>query len=243
MLGGFYLGEIYPGQSDRSISVTLSPDSIALSISIDNTSVVQNVVIASDSISHTLSIGTSSLLINSVLDTQDISSVLTIDSTSITQNHIIASTDISLVLTTDGTVVDPFGNMNYTYEDESTLGSDDTDLSGNFTIAEKGEVETDDDTFFDLEASDNAVKLFKYTHTNSTDTIEITWKGKTTLAPSTETVYLQIYNNDTSAWETLQSDGSTAADTEFTLTGSKTSSLTDYYQSDVVTARIYQVIA
>jgi len=123
--------------------------------------------------------------------------------------HTITPQDISLSLTEDNTTIDPYPDWNYTYEDEATLGTDSTDLANTLTTAEKGDVELDDNTYFDFEASDNAVKLFKYTHTNSTDNIEVTWKGKTTLAPSSSTVYLQIYKYPSVS--TYYFDGSDAA--------------------------------
>ena len=75
----------------------------------------------------------------------------------------------------------------------------------------------------------------------NTDNFVITWKGKTTLAPSDSSVYLQIYNRDTTSWETIDTESSANANTEFTLSGVKTTSLSDYYdESYVVDCRVYQ---
>jgi len=154
-----------------------------------------------------------------------------------TAGHTIASNDELLSLTVDNATVTRL--TNYTYEDEATLGTDDTDLASTITTSD---VDTDDNIYHDVAATSNAVALFKYTNSNSTDDITITCKLKTDIAPSSSTVYLQIYNHNSASWETLDSDSTTAINTEFTLTGSQTTNLSFYYASNVVSARIYQVV-
>jgi len=65
--------------------------------------------------------------------------------------------------------------------------------------------------------------------------------GQTSLAPSESTVYLQIYNRNTPAWETVDSDNTTAAaDTDFSLIA-HIADLTNYKNaSDVISCRVYQ---
>lgn len=63
---------------------------------------------------------------------------------------------------------------------------------------------------------------------------------KSSLAPSESTAYLQIYNQNTPVWETIDTDNTTAADTEFYLEA-YVGDLTNYKDgSDVVSIRIYQ---
>jgi len=69
-----------------------------------------------------------------------------------------------------------------------------------------------------------------------------TWKGQTDIAPTTSTVYLQIYNTNSNLWEEIDSDNITGIDTDFTLTAN-VSNLTNYKDiNQVVTCRIYQLI-
>ncbi len=65
----------------------------------------------------------------------------------------------------------------------------------------------------DLEGNNYLVEQWWTYHTNSTDKITPTWKGKTDLLPSSSTVYLQIYNFDTSV-DTYYFDASDAGPTD-----------------------------
>jgi len=58
-------------------------------------------------------------------------------------------------------------------------------------------------------------------------------------APLTSTVYLQIYNYDTTEWDTVDSDGAEDADTDFVLTAN-IPDLTNYKSDGIMTCRIYQ---
>ena len=66
------------------------------------------------------------------------------------------------------------------------------------------------------------------------------WEGQTSLAPSSSTVYLQIYNRNSAEWDTVDSDNSSPVDTDFILTVD-IGDLTDYKDgSNVVSCRVYQ---
>lgn len=68
----------------------------------------------------------------------------------------------------------------------------------------------------------------------------LTWIGQTDLVPSSSTVYLQIFKNNTSEWETIDSDDSSDVSTDFTLT-TGIGDLTPYRDADgLITARVYQ---
>ena len=57
---------------------------------------------------------------------------------------------------------------------------------------------------------------------------------------STSTVYLQIYNRDTTTWETLNSNSTASVNTDFSLIG-YVADLTNYKDaSNVISCRIYQ---
>lgn len=130
----------------------------------------------------------------------------------------------------------------YSRESASSLGSDDTSLATVFSEADYTTVGTDDDNYVNLEGIQEYFQfLFKEKHTNNTDNFRITWKGKSTLAPSISTVYLQIYNRTTSTWTTLASNNTASANTKFTLESTISSNLSDYYDSNyVISARVYQ---
>jgi hypothetical protein len=124
------------------------------------------------------------------------------------------------------------------------LAANDADRENAFTPQEYNDVELDDDNFVDQGATDEfAVFLFKDKNTEQ-DTINVSWIGKSTLAPSTSIVKLQIYNRNSTTWEDLDSDNATAADTEFTLTGTKSASLGDYFDASFwIACRIWQEAA
>jgi len=63
---------------------------------------------------------------------------------------------------------------------------------------------------------------------------------QTSLDPSSSTVYLQIYNHNTTTWDTVDSDNSSLPDTDFILTAS-IADLTNYKDgTNVISCRVYQ---
>ena len=58
-------------------------------------------------------------------------------------------------------------------------------------------------------------------------------------APSTSTVYLQIYDYNLDEWETVDSEFEEGANTDFVLTA-PIADLTDYVEDGIMTCRIYQ---
>lgn len=69
--------------------------------------------------------------------------------------------------------------------------------------------------------------------------VNLEWEGQSDLAPTSSTIYLQIYNYDTPEWETVDSDNTTAADTDFSLSGN-IADLTNYKDNNTITCRVYQ---
>lgn len=133
-----------------------------------------------------------------------------------------------------------FVDTNYSKGDSGSLPSNDTTLTV-FTQAENGYVVYADDIRTELEFSDYGEFLMK--NKSSGDDIALTPYAEiqSTLAPSSSTVYLQVYNRDTELWETLDSEDSANADEDFVLSGDVSSSLTDYYDSNYwISFRIYQ---
>ena len=136
-------------------------------------------------------------------------------------------------------------NENYTRGKELTLPTDDSNLTTAFLPSEYVDVATDDDVFVEQCARDAldpyGIFVWKDKHTTNTKVILSTCKLKTSIAPSTSAVYLQIYNQTDDVWETLDSDGATIANTEFTLSGTQSNDLSKYYSDEFwVHHRIYQ---
>lgn len=122
------------------------------------------------------------------------------------------------------------------------MPADDTDLETAFACTDYPKVATDDNIYIQQCATNQyAIVQFKDKHINNADNIALNTKIKVSLAPSQSTVYLQIYNQNSSEWETIDSDDATGTDTEFVLTGSITANQSDYYDvSNWVASRIYQ---
>lgn len=132
----------------------------------------------------------------------------------------------------------------YSRESTTDLESDDTPLATTFSEQDYTDVESDDNVYVDLQGTARYMKfLFKEFNENETNEqkFTITWRGKSSLAPSSAAVYLQVYNRTSGQWETLDSDSTTSANTKFTLTGTKSTNLSGYYDSNyVISVRVYQ---
>lgn len=82
---------------------------------------------------------------------------------------------------------------------------------------------------------------FKRINNTNKDSATITVNLQTTLDPTTQTVYLQVWNNTTELWETIDSDSTSLVNTDFDLTYTISSNQTDYYDSEyTITYRVYQ---
>ena len=134
------------------------------------------------------------------------------------------------------------GGRHYSRESSSTLKTTDDTLSTNFNEQDYTNVGTDNDVYVDLTGSNKYFQfLFKEPNKNNTDGFKVTWKGKSTVAPSSHTVYLQIYNRTTASWTTLTSNNTASANTEFTLESTVNTNISDYYDANyVVSCRLYQ---
>ena len=122
------------------------------------------------------------------------------------------------------------------------MPGDSTDLETAFTCPEYQYVGVDDSDYaVQCATNEYAMFLWKNKNSDSSSDIYVTWKGQSNLDTSTSTMYLQIYNTTTSGWETLASNNTTSPDTEFTLSGSVTSNVSNYYAVDNwINCRIYQ---
>lgn len=142
--------------------------------------------------------------------------------------------------------ISPSASPSAGYEDYSRGGYailplDNTDLETPYSEQDYIDVSTKNDVRVSQNASgEYAIHQFKdFASTTTTCTIE--WEGQTNIAPSSSTVYLQIFNYNTSLWETIDSDNTSSVNTDFTLTANVLD-LTDYKNANNITScRVYQL--
>lgn len=129
----------------------------------------------------------------------------------------------------------------YTRTTTATLPTTNADLDTPYQAADYGTVAADDSTYVTQNGSNYLLQEFDYEASSNTQAVTITWNGNVSTAASTATVYLQIWNNTTGLWETLASNSTAAANTDFTLSGIRNTSISSYYAAgNIVTARVYQ---
>jgi hypothetical protein len=136
------------------------------------------------------------------------------------------------------------GYQGYTRGDYADLPADDTDLETAYTEGDITTVATNDEERVTQSASGQyAIHQYKEYAGAETKCI-IEWEGQSSTAPSAATIYLQVYNRSgTPEWETLDSNNTESADTDFSLTGD-IADLTNYKDGNtVVSFRVYQFIA
>lgn len=133
----------------------------------------------------------------------------------------------------------------FSRETKAALPSTVANLEPIYNATDVTNVATDNDVFVDLDVtiSGYAIHQYKKLNSNNTDKIDITWKGKSSVATSSQAVRLQIYNHTSGLWETLDTESSAGVAVEFTLTGSVTTSLANYYDANnIITIRVYQQV-
>jgi hypothetical protein len=139
---------------------------------------------------------------------------------------------------------DDFGGgtiLNYTRGDYATLPSDDTDLETTYSNQDLIDVSTINSVYVgQTHTTGYAIHEFK-NDVGGASSCTLEWVGQSTLAPSSHTVYLQIYNHVTTTWDAVDSNSSSNANTDFTLSGS-VSALTNYKDAgNVISCRVYQI--
>jgi len=127
--------------------------------------------------------------------------------------------------------------------DVAGLPADETDLETSYSGQQVTDVSTDDGVRVQQCATDEyTVHLFKEQNVNNTDEISITVNLRSDLAPSSSTVYLQVYNFTDNEWEAVDNDSTTGADTDFDLEGEITVDVGEYYDGgNYVAFRVYQL--
>jgi hypothetical protein len=133
------------------------------------------------------------------------------------------------------------GTSFYTRGVSASLPTNTSPQSVGYLASEYATVASDDSTYIDQAGVGYLIHQFERKNTNNTDNIVISWNGKTTLAPSTTPVYLQVYNTSTTSWETLASNSAASANTDFTLSYTISANQSNYYDANNrVEVRVYQ---
>jgi hypothetical protein len=124
----------------------------------------------------------------------------------------------------------------------AALPGNDNTLENLFSAQDYLDVDTADNTRVAQSAfSEYTIFLFK-DYIGASSTFTVTWEGQSSLAPSLSVVVLQVYNRNSTTWETLDSDNAAAANTDFELTGSVLANVANYKDaSNVVSCRVYQL--
>lgn len=130
---------------------------------------------------------------------------------------------------------------NYTRGNYAALPGNDNDLETAYTAQDELDVATKNDVRVNQAAtSEYALHQFK-DYVGASNAANLEWEGQTNLAPSSSTVILQIYNQNTPAWETVDSDNTSLADTDFSLIAD-IADLTNYKDAEnVISCRVYQL--
>ena len=114
-------------------------------------------------------------------------------------------------------------------------------METNYSAQDYLDVDTKDDVRVSQSATgEYTIHQFKdYVGDKNSCTLEC--ELQTNLAPLLSTVLLQIFNRDTPAWQTVDTDNTSAADTDFTLTA-EVADLTNYKDAGgVIVCRVYQL--
>lgn len=131
-------------------------------------------------------------------------------------------------------------SANYSRGNYASLPTADADLVTIYTDQNVTDVATSNDVrVAQLTSGTYAIHQYKNAVTGM-NSVYLNWEGQTDYAPTSSTVYLQIYNRNSTTWETVASNNSTAASTDFNLTGT-IATMTNYINSSsVICCRIYQ---
>jgi len=132
----------------------------------------------------------------------------------------------------------------YTRECVASLPNDTAQLATSYTSSDITDVSSDNDIYVDLEGVKFLVHQYKFTNDNNTNKIYTTINLKSNFSTISHTIYLQIYDFDGDVWETIDSDNSTAADTEFDLEALISVDISNYYSNNnSVVLRVYQEVS
>ena len=129
----------------------------------------------------------------------------------------------------------------YTRGEYVATPADDTNLTTNYSAQDVLDVAEDDDTTYVGQTATENYMIHQFKNfVGDNPSCQVTWNGKSTLAPSASIVKLQIYNIDTTTWVDVATNNVADANTDFTLSG-PIADLSPYTDtSNVITCRVWQ---
>jgi len=109
---------------------------------------------------------------------------------------------------------------------------------------DEADVSTDNGVRVPIAGSTNYLAHeFKRVNNTNQDSVTVLVNMQTSIAPSVVPVYLQVWNENTDLWETIDTNNSSQANEDFDLTANITSNIANYYDSQyTVTFRVQQYI-
>lgn len=129
----------------------------------------------------------------------------------------------------------------YTRGDYAALPANDTDLEVNYSTQDYIDVDAKDDVRVAQTATgEYAIHQFK-DFIGEAGTVSLEWEGQSDLAATSSTIFLQIYNHDTPGWETVSSNNTASANTDFSLTGTIPDTTNYRDAQNIISCRVYQL--
>lgn len=132
----------------------------------------------------------------------------------------------------------------YSRDDLTALPSGTADLTNIFSGGEYVQVQFVDG----VRVAEPAIKtyaVFQFKDRYTSDIpFTVTWVGRSNKAATVFPIVLQIYNRVSGLWETLDSNAVAAANTDVTLTGTKLSTIANYFDvNHEIACRVYQQVS
>jgi hypothetical protein len=136
----------------------------------------------------------------------------------------------------------PPGNGLYSYEALNTLPTTSDELAIPYGSEDDIAVSEDDDIRVPVTGSTTyLMHEFKSENNSNQDSIKITVNLQSTLATTNQTVFLQIWNENSGAWGTVDSSSNKNANKDFNLTYTQSNNQSHYYDDNyTVTFRVFQ---
>jgi len=128
----------------------------------------------------------------------------------------------------------------YTSGNYASLPTDDADLETSYSYSDEDDVTTDNGVRVAQTADgEYAIHQFK-NEVGTASSITFNCNLQSDLSTVTQPMVLQIYNYNSTTWETLDTENTVGANTDFTLTGN-IPDMTNYVSSGWCTCRVYQL--
>lgn len=134
-----------------------------------------------------------------------------------------------------------FGYTGYTKGNLASLPGNDNDLANNYTEQQVIDVSTHNGVMVSQTGTQEYM-IHEYKNFVSDKVgMLVSWIGQTTLAPSSSIIKLQIFNRNTNSWDDLDSDNTSAINTDIELSAT-IGDFTNYKDArNVISCRVWQL--